>query len=327
MKEQLNTACIDLLKTEAGFTERMEGEIEPYVRTRLTDGIYTSDDGKPLHWLHFEADAPKAAVLLVHGFSEFWEKYFEMLYYFLQCGYSVWMPELRGHGGSVREVDEPYLVHIDSFRTYVKDIKRFFNEKIASEPLPTVLMGHSMGGALAGLYAEAYPDDFSAVVLSSPMVRIRSGGLSIPAMKVLSGVCKAIGKGKSYVFGKGPFTGKEDFEGSSCDSPGRYAYTFGKRKQDIKNQTWSPSYSWLGASARAHTYILENAGKIRARVLVMYAMRDGLVDPAGTPLFCEKIPDCRVECFDNAKHEIFNSDEESRLRYYKKLFEFLEESV
>ena len=118
----MNEACLDLLRREEGFIGKMKTEIEPYVRDRMTEGNYLSKDGMNLHWLHFEADQPHKTVLLIHGFSEFWQKYYEMLFYFLQSGYSIWMPELRGHGDSEREVDDPSLVHVGSFRDYIADI-------------------------------------------------------------------------------------------------------------------------------------------------------------------------------------------------------------
>ena len=54
---------------------------------------------------------------------EFAEKYNEVAYRFLQEGYSVYVPEHRGHGYSGREVDDPELVHVQSYDRYVTDLR------------------------------------------------------------------------------------------------------------------------------------------------------------------------------------------------------------
>lgn len=91
------------------------------------------------------------AIVISHGFTEFATKYSEMIWYFLLAGYSVCFFEHRGHGRSVRDIDNPSLVWIDDWHRYVADLNKFAfdvgREYAGGRPL--FLYSHSMGAALA----------------------------------------------------------------------------------------------------------------------------------------------------------------------------------
>lgn len=52
------------------------------------------------------------------------EKFEEVIYYFLCKGYSVYIPEHRGHGNSDRETDDLSKVYVDGFDKYVNEFLR-----------------------------------------------------------------------------------------------------------------------------------------------------------------------------------------------------------
>ncbi|MBD3157188.1 MAG: alpha/beta fold hydrolase [Candidatus Lokiarchaeota archaeon] len=80
----------------------------------------------------------------------------------------TWMMQLRGLSDRLRVValelnghgDTPDREPEDVDGTYLEDIKR-----IVREYQKPILAGHSMGGALAQLYALKYPDEISGLVL------------------------------------------------------------------------------------------------------------------------------------------------------------------
>ena len=69
----------------------------------------------------YETDRPKGVIIISHGFTEGAQKYDEMIYYFLKAGYHVCMPEHMGHGLSYRLTEDPSLVHIDTWKRFVRD--------------------------------------------------------------------------------------------------------------------------------------------------------------------------------------------------------------
>ena len=90
----------------------------------------------------------RGAIVISHGFTEFAEKYDELVWYFLLAGYSVCVLEHRGHGKSARDVDNRCMVWIDDWQRYVADLAGFA-ETIGQQyaaGMPLNLFCHSMGG-------------------------------------------------------------------------------------------------------------------------------------------------------------------------------------
>ena len=144
---------------ESGFDETMVNEVEPLLQRYRVKGFLTIVRGTRLHYEYYLCSDPVGAVVLCHGFTESAEKYREMTYYFLQAGYSVFAPDLRGHGRSYREIEDPSLTHVGKFSEYVSDLDRFVEKIVRPNAvnLPLYLFGHSMGGAVAALYLSAHP--------------------------------------------------------------------------------------------------------------------------------------------------------------------------
>lgn len=105
---------------------------------------------------YFLPDAGKC-VVISHGFCEFAEKYNEVAYQFLRAGYSVYVPEHRGHGYSGREVDDPELVHVQSYDSYVTVLRGLWRPVVSPKEEYRIVFAHSMGGAIAILALERYP--------------------------------------------------------------------------------------------------------------------------------------------------------------------------
>lgn len=85
------------------------------------------------------------------------------------------MPEHRGHGYSGREVDDPELVHVQSYDCYAADLARFVETVVSPGEEHRIVFAHSMGGAIAILALERYPQLFEAAVLSAPMCAMQTG--------------------------------------------------------------------------------------------------------------------------------------------------------
>lgn len=104
----------------------------------------------------------KVAIVISHGFCEFAEKYKEVIYYFLKNGYSVYVPEHRGHGYSDRIVVDGEKVHIEDYEQYVQDLHCFVKNVVELTEKRKILFCHSMGGAIGVRYLEEFPLTFDA---------------------------------------------------------------------------------------------------------------------------------------------------------------------
>ena len=148
---------------ENEYLDTMKNEVEPYLKAHCREGyipgaedIYHEKNGiiGKIHVKRYLADDPKGVVVISHGFTEGAPKYEEMIYYFLQAGYHVYMPEHMGHGQSYRLTADPSLVHIDIWKRYVRDFLKVCHEiKRAYPKLPVNLLAHSMGGAIGVIAA------------------------------------------------------------------------------------------------------------------------------------------------------------------------------
>ncbi len=315
----------ELIRLEKGFREAMSDEVEPWLTEHTEFGSFKSFDGRKIAYRICGAPNPRANIMLVHGFSEFMEKYNEMIFVLTQHGYNVYAMDLRGHGDSERLTDDPSKVDVRSFDDYIRDLKCFREMKLGGSVLPEYILGHSMGGAIAILYSETYPDDFSKAVFSSPMVRMRAGGYPFLLVLIVSFLAKLFGKGYSYAAGQHPFDPSSRLEQSSCCSEERYEYIMDMRRADVKDQTWSGTYRWTYAACTSSIRLLgkRNIRRIKCSVLILGAGRDRLVDESYMRRFLARLTGAEYRFFPDARHEIYHGLTRDRERFYSELLEFL----
>lgn len=309
---------------EEEYHSFMRRTVEPYIRSYRQRGYFESYDGTSIFYYVYRIPGAKKCVVISHGFCEFAEKYNEMVYYFLQAGYSVYLPEHRGHGYSERETQDIEKVHIEDFENYVRDFHCFMKRIVGAQEKEKILFGHSMGGAVAVRYLEQYPDIFQGAVLSSPMLRMKTGKYPEWLAKWIAKYYIVTGRGTHYAAGQKGFDSKPDFIHSSCVSEERYRYVFHKRMEDGRYQTYGASYAWLWNAIKA-TEILrkkENLEKIKIPILLFIAGRDHMVDNRAAAEFVNGVKKVSLICMEKSKHEIFNADYETRVAYYEQMFDF-----
>lgn len=111
---------------------------------------------------------PRAVVLIVHGWAEHSGRYDRSAEYLTRRGYAVYAFDLRGHG---RSEGERALVR--SFDEYLVDVEDSLSRARAGEPGKRIfLLGHSLGGAIAALFAITRKPDVAGLVLSGPYIKL-----------------------------------------------------------------------------------------------------------------------------------------------------------
>lgn len=326
--------------SEQGYRESIENEAVPYLKRHRDCGFFCpggggkmyrgsgegEEAGGMIYYESYRREGARGVVVMVHGFSESAEKYVEMIYYFLQAGYQVYIMDVRGHGRSARSREDLSMVHIGRFEEYLSDLE-YLSEEIAAREnpgLPLYLYGHSMGGGIGAAFLERRQDVFRKAVLSSPMFKPLTGGIPLGAAYGIASIQVWLGKGGRYVAGHHAFRGDETFEGSAATSRERYEYYARKRQSNERFQTNGASWSWLREAARLSKYVLkkENCGKITAGILVFQAERDDYVDKSAQEKFVSRTETARLAPVERTKHEIYMSGDGHMWRYVEEILAF-----
>ena len=219
----------------------------------------------------------RPGIVISHGITGIIAHYAELSYYFFQAGFDVWIMEHRGHGLSPHDVSDPSVIWIDDWRRYVLDLAKFTREVVQPHTAGALgLFAHSMGGGIGISLAQQYPELFSRIVLSSPMVMPQTAGFPAPLARAAARVFCMMGKGKSRIFTKKPFSPVLDAESVRGKSPARAQWSFDTRLADVRYQTSAPAYQWLAEAFALSRSVLEpeNCARIQAPILLFKAEND-----------------------------------------------------
>lgn len=329
---------------EENLKEQMEEIAEPFLAGILRCGRMKAGLAEPggdgqakareedaageLYYELYPQQTDKGTIVISYGFTESCLKYHELIYYFWQQGYQVAVMDHRGHGKSLREVEDVTIVHIDLFSRYVKDLHRFVQTVVrpAAQGKPLYLYAHSMGGCIGAFYLEQYPEDFERAVLNAPMLGLNLGACPSWAARILCDLKVMKGSGRERLFTQSEFNPEEPFSESSASSEARHDYYQEKRRNDPTYQTCSASYYWGKEAINAGEFVVSSAQakKVQIPVLLFQAQLDTLVKPAAQERFIRRIARGRLMLVENVRHEIYRAPNEVLEPYLEEVFEFYE---
>ena len=312
---------------EGKYEQLMTRVVEPGLAAMREEIDMPLSTGGTLHCEIYNRYDAQRAVVIVHGYTECAEKFRELVWYFLNNGFSVFSMDQRGHGKSVREVEDLSVTHVDRFSDYLRDLEEFMNKivypRMGDKKL--CLFGHSMGGAVAAFALIEHPEWFSRAVLNAPMIAPITKPLPRLGAVAMGHMYCAAGKGKERAFVGKPFDAeREKFETSHMTSRVRFDYYQKKRVARPELQNCSPTYSWVREAASVTEPLLHRAQMIRVPVMLCQAIQDSIVGLGEQERFIKKVPDGKLVKFD-AKHEIYSSHDEVLGDYVTKVIDFLSE--
>lgn len=318
-----------LIIGEDDFRDIIDNRIEPWIDNNFTKSKFTSYDGTKLAYYYYINPDEKASIVMCHGMGEFFPKYYELAYYFYNMGYSVFFIEHRGFGFSDRAVEQLDHIYVKSYSEYVDDFNEYMKQVVTKRAKTDnyILFAHSMGGCIATLFLEKYPEYFKTAILSSPMHKMNLGKFKPWQVKLICSLSVAFGKGNDVVPGQKEFDGVNVWEKSSSMSKARYDYQFDKRLSVPEYTTCAGTHAWTKASLKAANECLDNAGSIKIPVLLCEAGRDTLVDNDGHTTFVATTDNTTLKAFPESKHELFNATKEIREEYFNVVFDYIDSII
>ena len=251
-----------------------------------------------LHDWPVPAGAPRAQVLLVHGLGEHAGRYAPLAAELHGWGFAVRAYDQRGHGlsGGARGGLPHDTALLDDLAAVI-DATRSMHQQRGQPGLPLILLGHSLGGLVAGRFVSLQLRPVDALVMSSPAL---DPGLSA-LQKVLVATLPAIAPNLRVNNGLDP-------RFLSHDPAVVAAY----RADPLVHPKISARLARFIATAGPST--VAAAAHWHVPTLLLYAGDDHLVNPAGSRAFAAVAGASAqvqpgilsAQVFESLYHEIFN---------------------
>ena len=175
-----------------------------------------------------------------------------------------------------------------------------------------------MGGGKGANYLDKYPNDFDKVILSSPMIKMRTGKLPYAVVINISKIMSVLGKSKKYAVGQHKFPG----ENYKKDMTDRQRFYFEKRLNNPSFQTWGASYGWIKAAGE-NTKEISSVLKSKVKMLILIAGNDDMVIPSETIKYAKRQRNAKYVLFENGMHELFNDSKKISDQFWSEIFEFI----
>lgn len=280
-------------------------------------------DGARLRAAFFPAERPRGTVVLVTGWSEFIEKYFETVRDLQARNLNVAMMDWRGQGLSDR--DSARAMKWNGYFEALKEDLRHFTEHHVKPRFaaPYILMTHSMGG-LPGLMllADGY-EGFSRAVLCAPMTRLfpetknKVMAFAAATACTLGFATTETARSKDH---------SEIFDGNIFTSDKTRHDRFRDLKLAAPEATsTTPTYGWVNAamtdSAKIHAPGALSAIKIP--VLIVSAGNEQQIDGGDHKAIADASDMISLEVIPGTLHEIMMERDAIRALYFKAFDDFV----
>jgi len=288
-------------------------------------------DGKRLRTQTFSAASGKTGrgvCVLLHGQTEFIEKYVEVIDELRERGFTVATFDWPGQGGSYRMLADPLKAHIGNFSEYDAALWRFMDEVV--KPMgdaPPVVLAHSMGGHIALRAMHDRPDAFRCAVLSAPMLRAQTRGYPPVLARIASWVEYQLGAQNDWVWGMdGRDPHKITFDTQLVTSDrARFQRTqdFLRAHPDLRLA--GPTWGWLEQAYRSMAMMQAPgyAEAITTPVLLCAAGKDRIVDATAEHAFIKRLPNGQLFDMPEAEHEILMESDPIRTRFWSAFDSFV----
>jgi lysophospholipase len=203
----------------------------------------------------------RADVLILPDYGESAETWFETARNLNAAGFTVWVLEGVGQGGSTRLSNHRDLGELHNFDGDLAGVRAMIDAVIRPAPgRPLVVVGEGVGALLAARSAEIGP---------APAALVLSGPTCAPATP--AGALVYLGLGSFRAAGGDVWarTGPDDFDARRTHSKWRGAVTHAWQVANPDLRLGGPSLDWLAALAGLQTQTESGVGRLTAPTLIV----------------------------------------------------------
>lgn len=257
--------------------------------------FWTAPDGARLALRRIApTDAPRALVLLFHGFGDHSGRYAHVAEWLAGRGYAVWALDQRGHGRSPGPRG-----HISRFAQFLADVAALRKRAAGEVAAPQVLLGHSFGGLVVLRYLETAPQGLAGAVVTSPFIDVamKAPAWKLAAARLLAGPLPGLGMS----------TGLDTALLSTDPAVGRAADA-----DPLYHGRMTPA-AWREIQA-AQVAVVTEAERITTPLLFLLAGDDRIVARAASEALARSLPvPPEVIVYEGMYHEILNERDKARV--------------
>ena len=293
-----------------GMDEDVVCDVKKKLSYIRSSGNFRGAKNNKIYFEKYKVKNEKGRIVISHGFTEYIEKYYELIYYFTKEGYSTFIMEHRGHGRSGCLGKKNTQINVEDFNYYVNDLKLFIDKEVViNNKKDLFLFCHSMGGAIGIMFLEKYPKYFRKASLARALAKFQL----------------LRGKGDEFILGHMPYESTYDFFLASTSNESRYSYYYREIVGNEKLQRGGGSYRWLYEALKAVKSILKkkNINIINAEIILFQSWRNDLVGARGIKKFIKRCNKAKLINFNKAKHEIYLENNDILEEYLDIIFKFL----
>jgi lysophospholipase len=298
---------------------------KPIPRGAVCDTV-TTDDGVALRYARWPPNRSpvRGTVVILHGRTEFIEKYFETVNDLRRRGFAVATFDARGQGGSGRLLRNRRKGHVRDFADHVNDFETMMQEVVLPDcPPPYYVLGHSTGAIVALLSAERLRTQIDRMVLTAPLFALTWGSPKLLAR--LTGFLMHFGLGEAFVPGGGAtLMHSQPFAGNPVTSdPDRYQRSLALIHADSSIGVGGATVGWLNAAMRACSRLAEPdfVNRVPMPVLIVLA---GIVSNLAAEEFARRVRTAAYLRIPSSHHEILMERNEVRDQFWIAFDAFIE---
>ncbi len=253
-------------------------------------------------------EKPQAVLVLVHGLGAHSQRWDFLSDYFKSKDFSIYSLDLKGFGKS-----EGTRGHIDSFKTYYKDIAELAIKAKKENPGKKIfLIGESMGGLISFNIGGIYPELFSGIILISPAFK---NGMKFKITDYIKLVLYLITNPKKTI--ELPFTSR------MCTRDESYADIMDKNPLELRIASAKLLVNILIEQIKSKSY----AKKISTPLLFLLSGKDLLVDEKENKKFFNtlQIKDKKIIEYADMLHAL--SIDLGREKVFEDIYNWLKERI
>jgi len=141
---------------------------EKKMQVKHEEDWFKTNDGLNLFEQRWQPAKKVKAIIIIHGYAEHSGRYAHVAEFLVNHGYAVETFDLRSHGKS-----EGKKTFIRSFDEFLSDVDLFLKRVNERHPNKNLfLLGHSMGGTIATLFAITRKLDLKGIILSGATLKL-----------------------------------------------------------------------------------------------------------------------------------------------------------